>query len=30
LRENDYGFVVGDEDVAKEDPDAKNKDDKDK
>ena len=30
LRENDYGFVVGDEDVVKEDPDAKNKDDKDK
>jgi S1-C subfamily serine protease len=26
LRENDYGFVVGDEDVAKEDPDAKDKD----
>ena len=30
LRENDYGFVVGDEDVAKEDPDAKDKDDKEK
>ena len=29
LRENDYGFVIGDEDVAKEDPDAKDKDDKD-
>ena len=26
LRENDYGFVVGDEDVAKEDPDTKDKD----
>jgi hypothetical protein len=30
LRENDYGFVVGDDDVAKEDPDTKNKDDKNK
>ena len=31
LRENDFGFVVGDVDVAKKDPDEKNKkDDKDK